>query len=265
MSFLSNTITRCAAVGVCLFALSELTANGTTPIVNFTFPDTDGEQLSGMVNVTVNAADVAGISSVEFFIDSASQGTVTSTPYQFPLDTSTLSNEPHQFMVTATDTNGGQASQSMTIYTLNNFTPILINCGGGMVTDGTDVYQADEDYSRNSSIFFNSSIAGSPVYQTARYGSNFAYTIPLPPCKFNVTLQFAEIYFQAPGQRVFTVALNGANLITNLDLYREVGFGNPYVAEFPVQDTKTLDIRLKAAVNNGLISAIQINPIPPPQ
>jgi hypothetical protein len=217
-----------------------------------------------MVNVTVSAADVAGISSVEFFIDEVSQGMVTSTPYEFPLDTTTLSNNKHVFTATATDTNGGQASQSMLIYTLNNFPPLLINCGGGMVTDGMDVYSADEDYTHNSSNFSNSSITGNPVYQTERFGTNFSYNVSIPPCKFNVILQFAEIYFHSPGQRVFSVALNGQNLIDHLDLYKEVGFGEPYVADFPIQDCNGLNIRLKAAVNNAKISAIQIIPATSP-
>jgi hypothetical protein len=229
-----------------------------TPIVNFTFPDTDLQQITGMVTATINAVSINGISSLEFLIDNMSQGTVMAPPYAFPLDTTTLDNGLHLFTAIATDMDGNQTVQNLHIYVLNNFTPILINCGGNSLTYEMDQYSADEHYTYNSSVFSNSSIVGNPVYQTERFGSNFSYNIPLPPCKFIVTLEFAEIYFHSPGQRVFSVGINGPNAITNLDLYKAVGFGNPYVVQVPVVSNGNLNIRFKGIVNNAKVNAIQI-------
>lgn len=265
---------KVALVYLCLLGLKGLYAQNpqeegiitlqdtTTPIVYFTYPDRDLQQVNGMISVTLNAVAIEGIRSVEFLVDNVSQGVVTSTPYAFPLDTTTLTNGQHQFTAIATNRGGDQTVQNLYIYVLNHFTPILINCGGESVNYEMDHYRADESYSYNSKTFSNSSIEGNPVYQTERFGSNFSYNFALPPCKFLVTLQFAEIHFRSPGKRVFSVGINGSNVITNLDLYKTVGFGNPYIVQIPIVSNGNLNIRFKRVVNDAKISAIQITPVP---
>ena len=62
------------------------------------------------------------------------------------------------------------------------------------------------------------------VYQTERYG-NFTYTIPhlVPGTPYIVRLDFAEIYWDAPGQRLFNVLINGNPVLTNFDIFATAG------------------------------------------
>ena len=71
------------------------------------------------------------------------------------------------------------------------------------------------------------------VYQTVRYGTSFAYTIPhlTPGASYNVRLDFAESYFTQAGQRVFDVSINGVPVLTNFDAFAVAGGENIAIAE----------------------------------
>ena len=62
------------------------------------------------------------------------------------------------------------------------------------------------------------------VYQTERYG-NFTYTIPhlIPNTPYIVRLDFAEIYWDAPNQRLFNVLINGDPVLTSFDIFAKAG------------------------------------------
>ena len=70
-----------------------------------------------------------------------------------------------------------------------------------------------------------------PLYQSERYGANFTYTFPSLPLGFyQVTLKFAEIFYTNPstnkGARVFNVAINGTQVLTDFDVVADVGGAN---------------------------------------
>ncbi len=62
------------------------------------------------------------------------------------------------------------------------------------------------------------------VYQTERYG-NFSYIVPnlTPGGTYRVRLHFAELFDNSPGQRIFNVALNGTQVLTNFDIFAATG------------------------------------------
>jgi len=62
------------------------------------------------------------------------------------------------------------------------------------------------------------------VYLTQRDGT-VNYTIPglAAGAQYTVLLHFAETYFSAPGKRVFNVAINGTTVLSDLDIYAQVG------------------------------------------
>ncbi|XP_022644800.1 malectin-A-like isoform X2 [Varroa jacobsoni] len=76
-------------------------------------------------------------------------------------------------------------------------------------------------------------IARSPIsdqilYQTERYHtSTFGYDIPVSQDgPYVLVLKFCEVYFDAPGQKIFDVVLNGDHsIVENLDIYARVGRG----------------------------------------
>ncbi len=60
-------------------------------------------------------------------------------------------------------------------------------------------------------------------------------------------MKFSENYFSAPNKRIFSVNINGTQVISNLDIFKQVGYGKPYDLTFPV------------TVSNGVINIAFIN------
>ena len=69
------------------------------------------------------------------------------------------------------------------------------------------------------------------VLQTERYGT-FTYTIPglTPGSPYSVTLYFVESYWTAAGQRLFSVAVNGATVLSGFDIFAAAGGANKAIA-----------------------------------
>lgn len=59
------------------------------------------------------------------------------------------------------------------------------------------------------------------VYQTNRYGSDFSYTIAdlAPNAPYAVRLDFAETYWDDPGDRIFQVMINGEVVLDKFDIF----------------------------------------------
>jgi hypothetical protein len=141
-------------------------------------------------------------------------------------------------------------------------TTFFINSGGGQYTDSTgNEYQADTDYSGGSTYSTNSGIGGTPdetLYQTQRYG-NFSYNIPLDNGSYNVTLKFAELYWNSSGQRVFDVSMQGQQVISNLDVFALVGKDSAHDVTTAVSVTNgMLTITFNSVVDNAIVNAIEI-------
>ena len=102
-------------------------------------------------------------------------------------------------------------------------------------------YTADQDFNTGSVASSSATIvtsntstpAPAAVYQTCRYASSFTYTIPgLTAGKtYAVRLHFAELTFGGSGQRVFNVAINGASVLSNFDIYATSGATNQAITE----------------------------------
>src|SRR5689334_5824806 len=103
-------------------------------------------------------------------------------------------------------------------------TSISINCGGRDYTalDGTkwvgDYYFNGGDLLYTSDAIVNSQDMA--IYRSGRAGlyGDFAYNIPVANGSYNVTLHFAEIQYWNKGDRIFNVAINGAQVLTNFDI-----------------------------------------------
>jgi hypothetical protein len=69
------------------------------------------------------------------------------------------------------------------------------------------------------------------VFNTERYGA-MTYTIPNLTAgrSYTVTLYFAETFLTAAGQRLFSVSINGATVLSNFDLYASAGGANRAIA-----------------------------------
>jgi len=143
------------------------------------------------------------------------------------------------------------------------FTPIRVNAGGPSYTDSQgQVWSADIDssggqvYSTTSPI---SNTSDPTLYQTERYGA-FSYQFPVPNGSYNVLLKFAEIYFTSPGQRVFNVAINGTQVLTNFDIVAATGPLTAIDESFPVTVTNgTITVQfITGSANFPKVSAIAV-------
>ena len=152
-------------------------------------------------------------------------------------------------------------------------TPIPLSAGYAINAGGnsTGAFTADGDYSGGQTYATTASIdtsaatnpAPQGVYQTERYGT-FSYTLPnlLPGAQYNVRLHFAEIYWTSSGQRLFNVGINGAQVLTNFDIYATAGGANKAVIESytaTADSSGTITLQFTTVKDNAKISGIEVN------
>ena len=69
-----------------------------------------------------------------------------------------------------------------------------------------------------------------------------------------------EPYFHDAGQRVFSVKIQGAIVLKDIDLIRDAGFGKALRKSFPVTvTTGHMDIDFVPVVENPLLCAVEIH------
>ena len=140
------------------------------------------------------------------------------------------------------------------------------NAGGG--ASGT--FAADTDASGGSTYSTSAAIdtsgvhfpCSATVYQTERYGS-FTYTLPslTPGASYTLRLHFAEVYWSAAGQRVFSVSVNGSPALTNFDIFAAAGGKNKAVVEtVPVvaDANGTVTVKFTTVKDNAKVSGLEL-------
>lgn len=230
------------------------------PQVSLTSPPS-GATVGGRVTVTATASDAMGIAHVDFYADSTLVTSVTTAPYVATVDSTQLPNGQHTLSAVAYNTAGNSAKSVVTVIVDNVASnKLYINAGGSAVTDTcTNVaWQADQYYS-GGSTYTNSTLSTClGVYTTERFG-NFSYTIPVTNGNKWVILKFSEIYFSTVGARVFNVSINGQKVLSNLDIFKEVGFGKPLDLSFPVNVTNgTIQVTFTAVTQNPQLNGLEI-------
>ncbi len=106
--------------------------------------------------------------------------------------------------------------------------------------------------------------AAQRVYQTERYGE-FSYEIPnlLPDTPYLVRLDFAEIYFNGAGRRLFNVRINGAPVLTSFDVFAAAGaMDRAVVREFECHSDASgrIVIEFTSLRDNAKVSGITVTP-----
>ena len=135
---------------------------------------------------------------------------------------------------------------------------VAINCGSSTKYSSEDndiIYDKDNGFdtgivSNTGQIYRNdwAEFQDIEVYHTERYAKSvgFSYKLPLPRSNMDghyvLVLKFSEVYFTNPGKKLFDVALGSQKVITNLDIFAEVGIFEPldkYV-EFDIKNGKVV-------------------------
>ena len=149
--------------------------------------------------------------------------------------------------------------------TTTAMTPVRVNTGGSGLMDPTGVaWAGDNGFTGGSAYGTTASIAGTAtpaLYQTERWASNtLQYQFAAVNGTRTVNLKFAEIYFDAPGQRVFNIVINGQMVESNFDVF--VAAGGSFKA---VDKSYTVNIaggavtiQLIPVVSNPKISGLEI-------
>ena len=112
-----------------------------------------------------------------------------------------------------------------------------IDCGGAAVSPfvADEFFNTGNEFSSTATINTSGVTNAAPaaVYQTVRWNSAFAYTIPnlTAGASYTVRLHFCELTWTAVGQRVFNVAINGNSYLSNFDVFATAGAQNKAVVE----------------------------------
>ena len=154
---------------------------------------------------------------------------------------------------------------------------IRVDCGNydGSYTDKAgNVWQADQDFSAEKKWGADGgSVISRPglnipntdcptIYESERYSMD-DYKFIVPAGKYTVKLHFAETYegISGVGERVFSVSINGKEVLKDVDPYKDAGdFNKPYVKTFNGVEPKDgqIVIGFTYGVENPQICGIEI-------
>jgi beta-glucanase (GH16 family) len=144
--------------------------------------------------------------------------------------------------------------------------PVKINLGGPEYKDylpdqmwGTNVEYGYMEGNLNTNNFTIGGTLDPGVYNAELAGAA-KYMVRVPNGTYTVFLMMAENYFTASGKRVFSVAVQGKVVETNLDLFARVGKSKPFqkIVQNVVVTEGILDIHFMNTVDYGVMNGIQI-------
>ena len=160
---------------------------------------------------------------------------------------------------------GGNSAQSAPVAAAANVL-YRVNCGGS----AAGAFASDKFFSGGNTAFFGNAIdlsgvtepAPASVYQSFRWG-NFTYQFTglTPGASYKVRLHFAETYFTNPGQRIFSVQINGTPALTDFDIIAAAGAPNKaLVREFtlPADASGAISLTVSATVDNAAVSGLEL-------
>lgn len=172
----------------------------------------------------------------------------------------------------------GIAAQGKVIWQAITSTPVLqINCGGAALAGTSWIadsyFTGGNPYSTTNPIDTSKVTNPAPqqVYQTQRnWAANSTFTYTLPNLTANTTyrlrLHFAEIATgTGPGIRVFNVSVNGASVISNLDLVGTVGALTAYIFDAPLPANASGQFVISVSGGYPALNGIEVLTSPQPQ
>jgi len=166
---------------------------------------------------------------------------ITTTSYT---DTGVTGGTPYYYKVAAVNAAGTSSESSEVTATPTsgslppNTAVLQINAGGGAVSPfvADEYFSAGNEFSSTATINTSGQTNAAPaaVYQDVRWNASFNYTLPglTPGASYVVRLHFVELTFTAAGDRVFNVAINGTSVLSNFDIYAQVGENHALVEQF---------------------------------
>ncbi|KAA6439042.1 T9SS type A sorting domain-containing protein [Dyadobacter flavalbus] len=147
------------------------------------------------------------------------------------------------------------------------------------VTIDGQVFESDKNYRvgsvRNDAQVVKTEVAGTDMdelYQTYLSASadlqQTGYNIPVANGDYMVRMHFVENYFSEQGSRVFGGTMEGKQILTNLDIFNEVGYRTAIVKDFNTSVSDgVLNMRFTPTANRLALAGVEIfrindNPLP---
>jgi hypothetical protein len=207
--------------------LNVLSSGGSTgglpPTVSITSPAA-GAAVSGTITVSASASDNVGVANVQLQVDGTNVGAVdTTSPYNFSLNTTTLTNGSHSLTAAAVDSSGNHATSIAVPITVSNqgtgaAVPTYANNGAGCPIN-TVAGGPTDAVTRYNCPLPNPTGAGNLLIVWMRYSNNNAPNITISDNVGNSYTQAASCSDTSNGNTVSRLyyAQNvkaGANLVT---------------------------------------------------
>ncbi|MEY4385242.1 MAG: hypothetical protein RLY20_525 [Verrucomicrobiota bacterium] len=241
---------------------------------------TNGAVAAGVLAVSGTASDNLSVAKVEVQVDGLGwvQASGT-TAWSYALNTANYLNGLHAISARSTDGGGNvstTATASVRFINVPGAYAQRLACGNSSnITDcASVVWPRDTNYVAGSfgyiggaPGFVASTVTGicanaQSLYQRERF-STFSYQFDCPIGVYETTLLEAETYWSAPGQRLFNVFIQGAQVLTNLDIFAAAGGKNlPLTLTFTNSVTNSqLVIAFAPVVDNARVSGVQVRKI----
>jgi hypothetical protein len=139
---------------------------------------------------------------------------------------------------------------------------IAINVGGSAYQATNGVYFVADDFfdggRGNPRAFECEGTDDDMVYTSERWGS-FSYNIPVEPGEYNVTLMFAEGFWETAGKRLFNVSIEGDEVLSGFDIANLVGVRAALDTTIAVTSSgNTLGMNFQTIKDNSSISGIVV-------
>ena len=129
--------------------------------------------------------------------------------------------------------------------------PISIDCGSS----------SDQFFSPVPGLVTSVITPGATGDLTIRYGA-FRYDIPTTPGLYDVTLYLRETgTVSGPGQRSFSVSINGQPVIVSFDLFADSGL-NQTTRTFTASSSGFIGINFTYSLRSAIVSRIEVTPKP---
>ena len=267
-----------SAAGVLAFGAPTFTVNENgTPVSSVTVTRTGGS--SGAVGATIIPTEGTALAPADFtntpitvsFLD----GDTAAKTVLIPIVNDTVTESAETINLALGNVTGGaslgtQKTAILSIVDNDSLAKILINAGGSQYTDiAGQVWSADQFFSSNSYQYIPNPLPAiastndQSLYQNERSGVNgnsFSYQVPVTNGTYLVNLNFAELYWNAAGKRVFNVNVEGQPFLQNFDIWSQTGGQNRALtksAQATVNDG-ILNINFSALVDNAEITSIEI-------
>jgi len=267
-----------SAAGVLAFSSPTFTVNENgTAVSAVTVTRTGGS--SGIVGATIIPTEGTALAPADFtntpITVSFADGDTTAKTISIPIVNDTVTESAETINLALGNVTGGaslgtQKTAILSILDNDSLAKILINAGGGQYTDiAGQVWSADQFFSGNSYQYTPNplptivSTNDQALYQNERSGTNkspFSYQVPVTNGTYLVNLNFAELYWNAAGKRVFNVNVEGQPFLQNFDIWSQTGGQNRALtksAQATVNDG-ILNIDFSALLDNAEITSIEI-------